>query len=297
MIKGGPKMIVDVNEQNPVSTMKDKQRKRTRNKIIVYILLILGAVIVAYPFFILVLNSFKPGSEIENYPAAWPKHWTFKGYIGVFKQLNILSLFKNSIIISGSVTIINIVVDTVAAYSLAKLNFRGSNVLFQILLGSMMIPGIILLIPTYSMMYHFGWVNTFLPLIVPAAASSYNIFLLRQFIKNIPDAFFEAARIDGCSELRLLWSVVVPMAKPAIAAVSILTFMGSWDDLFNPLLYLHSPKLYTVQLGLLEFKSKIPGPHLDQLWAATTLVLLPVIVVFIVFQKHFVRAFTNVGLK
>ena len=263
----------------------------------VYVLLIAGAVVVAYPFFILVMNSFKQGSAIENAPASFPHHLTLAGFIGVFKSLNMLNLFKNSTIIAGGVTLLNITFGTMAAYALAKIEFKGRKFFIHFMLGSMMIPGIILLVPTYEIIFKLGWLNTYKALIIPESITAYNIFLLRQFIKSIPDAYLEAARIDGCSEFRILWNLIVPMSRPVIATVAVLTFMGSWDDLFHPLLYLHSPNMYTVQLGLVEFKSKIPGPHLEELWSATLLAVLPVILLFIAFQKHFVKAFTNVGLK
>jgi multiple sugar transport system permease protein len=282
---------------NTYSFTPTAKRKIKVSTITTYVLLAIGAIITAYPFFIMILNSFKNGMEIIHYPTAWPKIWTLDGYRTVFQQLNIVRLFRNSFIVSGSTTALNILFDTVAAYALAKINFKGRELLFKLVLASMMIPGIILLIPTYSMMYHIGWVDTYKALIIPGAVSSYNIFLIRQFIKNIPDAFLEAARLDGCGELRMLWNIILPMSKPAVTAVGILTFMGSWNDLFNPLLYLHNPKLFTVQLGLIQFQTQIPGVHAEQLWAATALITIPLVIVFCIFQRNFISAFTNVGLK
>lgn len=278
-------------------TVRAKPKTSLRNRLLIYGALLLGAFLTLYPFVIMVMNSFKPGAQTENYPAAWPSQWILSGYRTVFHDLNISQLFQNSVIISGSTTLMNIIFDTLAAYALAKVEFPGSQLLFKLILASMMIPGIILLVPTYTMMYHLGWVNTFLPLIIPASVSSYNIFLIRQFMKNIPDALVEAGRLDGCNEMGVLWNIILPMSKPAIAAVAILTFMGGWNDLFGPLLYLHSEKLFTVQLGLWEFQSQIPGQHVEELWAATTLITVPVVAVFLIFQKQFVSAFTNIGLK
>lgn len=278
-----------------------RQRNRylffTKKSFWVYTLLVLGALVVTYPFFIMVMNSVKPGPAIQNSPASLPHHLTLEGFKGVFQNLNMLVLFKNSTFIAVSVTLLNVIFGTMAAYALAKIEFKGRKFFMHFLLGSMMIPSIILLVPTYQIIFKLGWLNTYQALIIPGSITAYNIFLLRQFMKSIPDAYIEAARLDGCNEFRILWSIIMPMSRPVIVTVAVLTFMGSWDDLFNPLLYLHSPNMYTVQLGLVEFQSKIPGPHIEELWSATFMAVLPVIIVFIALQKHFIRAFTNVGLK
>lgn len=226
-----------------------------------------------------------------------PKEWTLSGYIKVFTTLNIAVLFKNSVIIAVSVTILNVILNSMVAYAISKLKFRGRDLIFKIVLGSMMIPSILLLIPTYSMLYSFGWVNTYKVMIIPVAVSAYNIFLIRQFMTQIPTAYLEAARIDGANEFQVYWKIVIPMTKPVLATVAILTFMGSWNDLFMALLYLRDESMYTLQLGLYSFKTTIPGQFLEQLWAATTLVTLPVVAVFIFLQRYFIEAFSGVGLK
>ncbi|WNF35671.1 carbohydrate ABC transporter permease [Bacillaceae bacterium IKA-2] len=272
-------------------------RKKDLSKLLIYFLLTIGSIVVMYPFVFMILNSFKSGTEIIHYPMSLPKEWTLSGYIKVFTTLNIAVLFKNSVIIAVSVTILNVILNSMVAYAISKLKFRGRDLIFKIVLGSMMIPSILLLIPTYSMLYSFGWVNTYKVMIIPVAVSAYNIFLIRQFMTQIPTAYLEAARIDGANEFQVYWKIVIPMTKPVLATVAILTFMGSWNDLFMALLYLRDESMYTLQLGLYSFKTTIPGQFLEQLWAATTLVTLPVVAVFIFLQRYFIEAFSGVGLK
>jgi multiple sugar transport system permease protein len=262
-----------------------------------YALLTLGAVVVAAPFVVMIINSFKPGPEIMHSPLSLPERWTVSGFVKVFESLGILTMFGNSLFISGSVAVLNVLFDSMVAYALAKLRFPGRQFLFGLVLGSMMIPSILLLIPTYSMMYEWGWVNTYRVMILPASVSAYHIFLIRQYFSMIPDAYIEAARMDGAGEWRIFWRIVLPMSKPVLATVAILCFMGSWNDLFSALLYLRDESMFTLQLGLYSFKTRIPGQFLEQLWAATTLVTLPVVVVFVFLQKYFVEAFTGAGLK
>lgn len=271
--------------------------KRNLPQYLIYAALIIGSLIVMYPFLIMVLNSFKSGTEILNYPLSLPKKWTISGFVKVFTILDIGNLFKNTIIISVSVTVLNVILNAMVAYALSKLRFPGRDTLFKVVLGSMMIPAILLLIPTYVIMYNFGWINTYRVMIFPVALSAFNIFLIRQFLIGIPNAYLEAARIDGASEFAVFWKIVLPMAKPVLATVAILSFMNSWNDLFMALLYLRDESMFTLQLGLYSFKTTIPGPFLEQLWAATTLVTVPVVFVFFFLQKYFIEAFSGVGLK
>lgn len=271
--------------------------KKRIKYIFLYGLLILGSVLVLYPFLFMIMNSFKTGPEIMHEPLALPKTLNLKGYVGVFTSLNIPRLFFNTIFIAGSVTFLNVLFSSMVAYGIVKGDLPHKNLLKDIILISMMIPGILLLIPTYIMMYKWEWINTYRVLIIPAAISAYNTFLMMQFISQVDDAYLEAARIDGASELQIFFKVLMPMAKPALSTIAILTFMGSWNDFFGPLLYLRGDSKMTLQLALYKFSSSIPGNFIEQLWAATTLVTIPVVIVYFFFQKNFIKAFTGVGLK
>lgn len=271
--------------------------KKRLKKIILYTVLILGSIIVVYPFLFMIMNSFKTGPAIMNEPLALPKSINLRGYIGVFASLNIPRLFFNTIFISGSVTVLNVLFSSMVAYGIVKGDLRHKKLLKDIILGSMMIPGILLLIPTYIMMYKWNWIDTYRVLIIPGAVSAYNIFLMIQFISQISDSYLEAARIDGASELQIFFRVLLPMTKPALTTIAILTFMGSWNDFFGPLLYLRDDSKMTIQLALYKFSGSIPGQFAEQLWAATALVTVPIVIVYFFLQRNFIKAFTGIGLK
>jgi multiple sugar transport system permease protein len=262
-----------------------------------YILLTLGALVILYPFFYMLMNSIKPGREILHSPNSLPTEITFSGYAGVFQRLPVLLLLRNSLILAVSITLLNTALSALAAYAIAKIPFPGRDKLFAFMLATMMIPGVLFLIPTYVIMYDLGWVNKFRALIIPAAVSVYNIFLLRQFIQTIPDELIEAARLDGATDVGIFGRVILPLMRPALTTVAVLTFMGTWNDFFGPLLYLPDPKLWTVQIGLLQFQAGVPGENAQEIWAATTMITLPLVAVYFFLQDQFVQAFANVKFK
>lgn len=264
---------------------------------IIYLLLVLGALIVLYPFFYMVMNSFKFGPEILHAPTRLPSRLTLSGYQGVFQTLPMLLLFKNSLILAVSITFLNTFLSAMAAYAIAKIPFPGREQLFGFMLATMMIPGVLFLIPTYVMMYRLGWVGHFYALIIPSAISVYNIFLIRQFVVGIPNEQIEAARLDGASDLSIFTSIVLPLSRPVLATVAILTFIGSWNDFLGPLLYLNRPETWTVQLGLYQFQTSIPGEHVQEIWASMTMITLPLVIIYFLLQDQFIKAFANVSFK
>ena len=176
-------------------------RRFTWSMVLIYTLLILGGIVVFYPFFYMLMNSVKTGPEILHSPTSLPRQITFSGYQGVFERLNMLLLFRNSLILAVSITLLNTFLSALAAYAVAKIPFPGRDQLFGFMLTTMMIPAVLFLIPTYVMIYRLGWVGQFHALIIPSAISVYNIFLIRQFMVGIPDEILEAARLDGANEL------------------------------------------------------------------------------------------------
>jgi multiple sugar transport system permease protein len=272
-------------------------KKFTWGTAIVYLLLVLGALVVLYPFAYMVMNSFKFGPEILNSPTRLPTKLTLTGFQGVFQDLNMLLLFKNSLILAVSITFLNTFLSAMAGYAIAKIPFPGSKQIFSFMLATMMIPGVLFLIPTYVMMYRLGWVGHFYALIIPSAISVYNIFLIRQFVIGIPNEQIEAARLDGANDIQIFTKIILPLSRPVLATVAILSFIGSWNDFLGPLLYLNHPETWTVQLGLYQFQSSIPGEHIQELWASMTLITLPLILVYFLLQDQFIKAFANVSFK
>lgn len=271
--------------------------KLTPGTLVTYGLLLLGAVFLFYPFFYMLMNSVKPGPEILHSPTSLPTQITFSGYTGVFEELNMARLYRNSLILAVTITVLNTLLSALAAYAIAKIPFPGRNQLFGFMLITMMIPGVLFLIPTYVLIYNLGWVGKFHALIIPSAVSVYNIFLIRQFMTGVPDEILEAARLDGANELMVFLRIMLPLSRPALATVAILSFLGSWNDFLGPLLYLNRPETWTVQLGLYQFKTSVPGENLQEIWAATTLITLPLVLVYFFLQDQFMRAFANVTLK
>ncbi len=264
---------------------------------LIFIVLLIGGLAFAMPLFYILLNSFKPGREILFSPMSLPSQWTLSGYIKMWETLNVPLLFRNSLILAVSTTVLNLLFDSLAAYALAKISFPGRDRIFSFMIVTMMIPGVLFLIPTYVIIYRLGWVNQFQSLIIPGAVSVYNIFLLRQFAQQIQDEIVEAARVDGASEWGIYWGIILPMMRPALATVGILTFMGSWNDFFGPLLYLNKPELWTLQLGLYQFQTSIPGQNVEQIWAAMAVITVPLIIVFFLLQDQFMAAFANAKFK
>ncbi len=286
------------NKKQEINTLNVRMKKRRRVKqILVYGLLIVGAFFVMYPFIFMVMNSFKTGPEIMHHPNSLPDEISLRGYIGVFQSLNVFRLFLNTTFVATSVTIMSTIFSAMVAYGIIKTDIPGKKILFRIILGSLMIPEVILLVPRYMMMYTWEWINTYRVLIIPVAISAYNVFLLMQFMRQLEDSFLEAARIDGANEWQIFWKIAIPMSKPALSTVAILTFMGSWNDFLRPLLYIRDESLMTLQLALFQFKEAVPGQNLEQIWAATTMIAIPVVIIYLLLQKNFVKAFTGISLK
>jgi len=243
-------------------------------------------------------NSVKPGTEIFNYPLRLPSEITWNGYQSVFSDERLMPALRNSTIIAVSVTVLNVVFNSMAAYALTKLRFGGRDTALGIMLGSMMIPGILLLVPVYLINYRLQMVGTLLPLIVPAAVSAYNIFLLRQFISQIPDSLIESARIDGASEFVIFSRIIIPLINPALITVAIITFLNAWNDLFGPVLYLfNKPELRTLQLWMFELGA-LQRPEIEEIrWAANVVITVPLILVYFLMQERFMEAFANVRWK
>jgi multiple sugar transport system permease protein len=213
----------------------------------------------------------------------------------------------NTVILTVSAVIAGVFATSLTAYSFARLRWPGRDTLFVFVLATMMLPGVVLLIPqfiVFSNLPAFGfqgsevWVNTFLPLIVPGfmGGSAFHIFLLRQFMKGIPMSLSESAKIDGASELRILWSIVMPLSKPALATIAIFSFQGAWQDFMGPLIYLQSEHLYNLQLGLRQFDFAAGGaPAWNWLMAASLVVMLPVLIMFLSFQQYFIEGISVAG--
>lgn len=262
-----------------------------------YLLLLLAAFVIAFPFLWMLLTSFKPETEIVRFPPSlFPSGIIFDSYINVWKRIPFFMFFKNSVIFSFGVTLISLLFDSMAAYAFARLSFPGRDRLFILVLVALMIPVQVTIIPLFIMLNDFGWLDTFYGLIVPRATNAFGIFMLRQFFVGLPKELDEAARIDGCSEFRLYWQIILPLAKPAIASLALFHLMYNWNDLLWPLIVTNSQEMRTLPAGLALFM----GQHVVEygiLTAGAVIATAPLIVAFLSAQKYFIQGVAFTGLK
>jgi multiple sugar transport system permease protein len=265
--------------------------------IVKYGILLVGAVVFAYPFLWMIAGSFKPEIEISRV-GLWSSNFSWHSYIQVFAKIPILRAFINSMIVSVSVTVSVVIFGSMVGYALARLRFVGNSVLYIFILFSMMIPAQITLIPQYVLMVKLGLTDTYLSLILPTMMSGLSIILFRQFFLSIPQALIDAARLDGCGDMTILFKLIFPLSRPVIITVAILTFMASWNDVLWPLIVIRDRSLMTMpQLVTLFVVGGEAESQLGSLLSAATLLAVPVIVAYTFFQRYFIESMANTGLK
>jgi ABC-type glycerol-3-phosphate transport system permease component len=250
------------------------------------------------PVFWMVSSALKPNSKIFVYPPQWiPNPIQWDNFVKAMTMLPFATYFKNTMIIEVGVIAGTLLSCSIVAYGFARLDAPGRNFWFIVLLSTMMLPGVVTMIPVFLIFRQLGWVNTFLPLIVPAwFGSPFFIFLLRQFFMTIPRDFEDAARIDGANTWQLLTRILLPLSKPALATVAIFTFMGVWNDFMGPLIYLNKPETYTLALGINFFKGQYTSDW-NMLMAASLVMMLPLVILFFAAQKAFIEGITLTGVK
>ncbi len=276
--------------------MKYKEHSTPVQKIITLGLLLI-AFIVVIPYLLMLLSSFRTTSEMMKNPSViFPIQWTLSGYQKVFSRAPILRWFLNSLTITGSVTLAVLFTSTITGFVFAKYSFRFKETLFWILLATMMIPSQVTMIPSFLIINSLGWYNTLYALIIPGMVSVFGIFLARQFISEVPDSLCEAALIDGCSNMGLYFRIILPQIRAAVSALAIFTFLATWNDYLGPLIMLSEVERMTLPLALTIFNTN-HSMDLGATMSAATLVMLPVIVVFLLFQKQFIKGISITGMK
>jgi len=270
--------------------------KQTRT-IVFNITLYALAIATLMPFIWMVLTSFKDMNELFSYPPTWfPHEFHFENFKNAFEAAPFGRYYLNSIFVAITVTIGQLFTCSLAAYAFARIKFWGREVLFFIFLGTMMIPYHVTMIPSFMVLYWLGWVDSYKALIVPGLASAFGTFLLRQFFLTIPQDLEDAAYMDGCSRFGVLWRIIVPLAKPALATLAIFTFMGVFNDFIWALIVINSEQLQTVQLGLAVFRDRYVTEW-DLLMAGSVTATLPILIIFFFAQKYFIKGITLSGLK
>jgi multiple sugar transport system permease protein len=271
------------------------------SKIVLMGIMIGGAVIMFLPFLWMVSSSFKPENSVFQYPPDLIPHpFMWSNYVEalVYKPFGLY--VHNTMFIVCVNILAAIFVSSFCAYGFARIRFPGRDVWFIMVLATMMMPFYVLMIPTFILFSKLHWIDTYLPLTVPTllGGGAFNIFLMRQFFRSIPSELSDAARIDGCNEFRIFYAIMLPLAKPALISIAILTFLGTWNDFVGPLLYLKSQNLFTVSVGLASFRS-IMRSRWDLLMAASTAMTIPVVALFFTAQRYFFEngGITLTGLK
>lgn len=263
------------------------------------VILVVIAIAMLMPFVWLVSSSLKQQHQIFQYPPQWiPNPVQWDNYVNALTYKPFHLYLRNSLFIILLNEIATLGTASMCAYGFARLRFPGRDFWFAIVIGTMIMPYVVLIVPTFILFSRLGWIDTYLPLTVPQffGGGAFYIFLLRQFFRTIPEELSDAARIDGSSEFGIFWRIMLPLAKPPLVTVGIFTFLGSWNDFFGPLIYLNSTDNFTVAVGLASYRSVL-STRWELLMAASTAMIVPVIVLFFFAQRYFIKGIVMTGLK
>jgi multiple sugar transport system permease protein len=266
--------------------------------LLIYSVLILGTLTFVFPFVWMVATSLKPAHEVMR-AHLFPKQPTLESYRIILQKLSLFRWYFNTFLVAMVDVVSVALLSSVTAYGLSKYRFRGQQAIFVLVLSTMMVPTEMLLIPWYIGSVRLGWVNTFPGIIFPGLVSASAIFIMRQFMQTIPDELLDAARVDGMSELGLLWKIVLPLARPALAAVCVFTFMGAWNGYLWPLIIVNSPDMYTLQVGLSYSASAEESQfgNWSIVMALSTLISIPGLIVFSFLHRQMVQGIVLTGMK
>jgi multiple sugar transport system permease protein len=281
--------------------MVESNSRRLIGTIFLNVMVAIGGIIIAGPLVWMISASFKPLGEIYAYPPTIiPREFTTAHYSRLFTDWPFATWYINSLLVAIIVTVAVLFFTSLAGFGFAKYQFKGSKILFMLLLGSTMIPFQLILVPLFIFMSQLSWTNSYFALIVPFMAPAVGIFLMRQFILSIPSELIEAARIDGASEFTIYWRVVLPLTRPALAAQAVLTFLGSWNSFLWPLAVLHNQLTMTLPVGMAAMVGGVTAgsePPIGASMAAATVVTIPVILIFVAVQKQYIAGLTAASVK
>ncbi len=262
-----------------------------------YIIAIIFILFFLFPVFYVVFSAFKPTAEIATQnPTFFPRNWTFSNFTNAFARGNFALYIWNTILVAVTSTALAVLINTMSGYALAKFRFKGDKIILVIILSTIMLPLEVIMVPIFSVLRFFGLYNSLWALIIPPAATPAGIFLMRQFLLKIPDEVLESARIDGASEWRIFYSIVIPNAKPAIATIAIFSFMWRWNDYVWPLIAISSPRRYTLQLAIANFSGEY-NVDWNSTLAMSVVSMIPMLIVFLIFQRQFVQGTMETGMK
>ncbi len=267
-------------------------------KIVLYVVLGVILLTTLTPYLWMLVTSIKSQESIFTYPPRWmPDKPTLDAYIQLFKKMDFPVHLRNSVIVTISVTVLVVFLSSFSAYAFAKLHFPGRNKIFILFLMTMMVPAQVTTIPVFLLLKTLGLLNNYLGLILPAGASAFGIFLLRQYMQNIPNSLLDAARMDGCSEFRIYRSIVLPLCKPAIATLAIFTFMGTWNGFFWPLIIMTKESMYTLPVALASLNAGQHATKYNLLMAGSVMITAPIVLLFAFMQRYFIEGIALTGMR
>lgn len=262
-----------------------------------YILVSILALVCLFPVIWVVLSSFKPRTELFSYPLTLlPKEWTIHNYRSALSQGHFLTYFSNTVFVSVTATVITVLINIMAGYALAKYRFPGRDIIFTVMISTLMIPLQVIMIPIFLQLKRLGMLNSLWGIIIPPAATPTGIFLARQYIRALPNSLIESARIDGGGEFFIFRAIIAPLAKPVVATIAIFSFMWRWNDFLWPLIVITNNKKQTMQQALANFVGQLQI-NWSELLAMTTVAIIPMIVVFLLFQRYFMTGITAGAVK
>lgn len=266
-------------------------------RLVIHLVLLIGAFFALFPFVWMVLTSLKSYIEASAAQSLLPTHWLFSNYLEAWKRVGLFPrYFENTLFMAVATTLGVLVTSSLAGYAFARMRFPGRDVLFIILLSTMMVPFEVTLVPNFILMRQLHWIDSYAALIIPWTASAFSIFLLRQFFRAIPSELYDAAILDGCTHLQFLWSIVLPLSRPALVTSALFTFLGSWNSLIWPLLVTNDPMMRPLQVGITSFITDA-GTDVQYLLAAVTISVVPVILIYFVLQHWFIEGVARVGIR
>jgi multiple sugar transport system permease protein len=277
------------------------QSKRARKRafaIFWYAILGVTALAVMLPYIWMVSTSLKGSKEVFAYPPNWiPKAWRFQNYVDAWNAAPFGRYFFNSVLVALIVTIGQLITCSLAAFAFARMEFKGKNLMFALFLSTTMISTQVTLVPSYLVLEHLGWLNTYRALSVPFLANAFGVFMMRQYFMTLPQELEDAAKLDGCGRLRFLWQVLLPLSKPIVASQALFAFMGNWNSYLWPLVVTTSQDMRTLQIGLRYFVGQEGGTQWGVFMAATVFVSVPIVILYLIIQKSFVEGIATTGIK
>ncbi len=282
-----------------ISWRQSRRRREQAGKALALLILCAISILFIVPLLWMFVTSLKPLKDVFD-PSWIPQPAVWANYPAALTSSPFALYFRNTLIITAVSVIGNVLSSSLVAYSFARLRYPGRELIFTLVLATLLLPGIVTLVPTYILFSKMHWVNTFLPLTVPSflGGGAFNIFLLRQFFRGLPFELSEAARIDGAGELRIWWQIVLPLSIPILTAIAIFSFQGAWEDYLSPLIYLNTATKWTLQLGLTTFEAGGGGlPLWNYMMAASLVIMLPVLIVFFIAQRWFIESVAISGIK